>query len=101
MVAGVSFDGQHRLIERCLDVGDRVRIVREPDNPHDDCAVAVTLTDRRNMGQVPHTDSEDVSRCVEDGGYFVATMKKILTGGHVPVPVIVLEFHRHDDPSST
>ena len=95
MTAGVNFENRHRIIERCLNVGDRVRIVPEPDNPHDE-SVAVTLVDGRKIGYVPRTDSEDVSGCIDDGGYYVATVKKILTGGRVPVPVIVVEFYRPD-----
>ncbi len=96
MVAGINFDGRYRIIERYLNVGDRVRIVPEPDNPHDECAVAVTLADGRKIGYVPRNDSEDVSGCIDDGGYFVATVKKILTGGRFPVPVIMLQFYRPD-----
>src|SRR5262249_14676609 len=96
MIAGVGFEGRDRIIRRNLSVGDRVRIAPEPDNPHDDCAVAVTLTDGRKIGYVPRTDSEDVSGWIEDGAYYVATVKKILTGGRLPVPVIVLQFYRPD-----
>ena len=96
MVAGVQFEGRHRIIARSLNVGDRVRIVPEPDNPKDECAVAITLTDGRKIGYVPRTDSEDVSGCIDDGGYYVATVKKVLTGRDVPVPVIVLQFYRRD-----
>ena len=97
--------------EQCLNAGDRVRIVAEPGNPHDECAVAVTLVDGRKIGYVPRTDSEDVSGCIGDGGYYVATVTKILTGGRMPVPVILLQFYRpdqradiadlHPDPCST
>lgn len=76
MVVGVQFEGRYRIIERSLKVGDRVRVVPEPDNPHDECAAAVTLTDGRQIGYVPRTDSEDVSGCIDDGGYYVATVKK-------------------------
>jgi HIRAN domain len=96
MVAGVNFEGRHRIIDRYLNVGDRVRIALEPDNPHDECAVAVTLIDGRKIGYVPCTDSEDVTDSVGDGGYYVASVKKILTGGQFPVPVIVLQFYRPD-----
>ena len=96
LVAGVSFEGRHRTIERCLKAGDRVRILPEPGNPHDECAVAVTLADGRKIGYVPRTASGDVSGCIDDGGYYVAIVKKILTGGRVPVPVILLQFYRPD-----
>lgn len=96
MVAGVQFEGRHRIIARRLSVGDRVRITPEPDNPKDECAVVVTLTDGRKIGYVPRTDSEDVLGCIEDRGYYVATVKKILAGRSVPIPVIVLQFYRRD-----
>jgi hypothetical protein len=96
MVAGVSFHRRHRLVERYLNAGDRVRIVPEPTNRHDECAVAVTLADGRKIGYVPRTDSEDVSGCIDDGNYYVATVKKILTGGRLPIPVITLQFYRPD-----
>src|SRR4051812_24119274 len=41
MVAGVQFEGRHRLIERHLKVGDHVCIGSEPHNKFDDCAVAI------------------------------------------------------------
>jgi hypothetical protein len=69
---------------------------RRADNPQDDCAVAVTLTDGRRIGDVPRTDSEDVTGGLEDGGYSVATVKKILTGRRAPIPGIVLQFYRPD-----
>ena len=99
MVAGVAFHGHQRIIERCLNVGDRVRLAPEPDNPHDDCAVAVTLANGRKIGYVPRTDSQDVSGCIDDGQCYVATVKKILRGGHRPVPVIVVQFYRPDQLS--
>jgi HIRAN domain len=96
MVAGVHAEGRQRLVARRLNDGDRVQLVQEPDNRHDAFAVAVTLTDGRKIGYVPRTDSEDVTACIEDGGYYVATVKKILTAGRVPVPVVVLHFYRQD-----
>jgi hypothetical protein len=96
MVAGVSFDGRHRIIERCLSTNDRVKIVPEPHNSHDKYAVAITLTDGRKIGYVPRTESEDVSAYIDDGNYYVATVKKILSGGQFPVPVVTLRFYRPD-----
>jgi hypothetical protein len=96
MLAGVQFEGRQRLIERFVKVGDRVRIAAEPDNPHDECAVAVTLADGRKIGYVPRTDSDDVTGSIEDGGYYVATVKKILAGRRAPIPVILLQFYRPD-----
>jgi HIRAN domain len=96
MVAGVQFEGRDRIVKRSLKAGDRVRLRPEPDNPHDDDAVAVTLLDGRRIGYVPRRDSADVSDCLDLDDLYVATVKKILTGGRVPVPVIVVQFYRRD-----
>jgi hypothetical protein len=99
MVAGVHAEGRHSIVSRYLSVGDRVRLMPEPNNPHDDCAVAVTLNDGRIIGYVPRDDSDDIAGCIDDCGYYVASVKKILTGGRLPIPVIVVAFYRADQLS--
>jgi vacuolar-type H+-ATPase subunit E/Vma4 len=94
MVAGVHYEGRHNLVSRYLNIGDRVRLVPEPNNAYDSSAVEVTLSDGAVIGYVPRDDAEDVSGCIGNGGYYVARVKKILTGGRVPIPVIVAEFYR-------
>jgi hypothetical protein len=95
MVAGVSYEGRHRLIERHLNVGDRVELLQEPNNRHDENAVAVILTNGKKIGYVPRSDSVDVSDSIDMHPYYVATVKKII-GIRFPVPVIVLQFYRSD-----
>jgi len=95
MVAGVSYEGRHRLITRHLNAGDRVELLQEPNNRHDENAVAVILTNGKKIGYVPRNDSVDVSDCIDMHPYYVATVKKII-GIRFPVPVIVLQFYRSD-----
>ncbi len=95
MVVGVSYEGRHRLIERHLNVGDRVELLQEPNNRHDENAVAVILTNGKKIGYVPRSDSVDVSDCIDMYRYYVATVKKII-GIRFPVPVIALQFYRSD-----
>jgi hypothetical protein len=96
MVAGVHADNRRTIVSCYVNAGDRVLLRPEPDNPHDDSAVEVALIDGRMIGYVPRDDSEDVSGCLEDCRYYVAKVKKILTGGRIPIPVIVAEFYRAD-----
>jgi hypothetical protein len=95
MVAGVSFDGRHRLIEQHLNVRDRVKLLQEPNNRRDENAIAVTLTNGKKIGYVPRSDSEVLSSCIDAYNYYVATVDKII-GIHFPVPVIVVQFYRPD-----
>ncbi len=93
MLAGTRYEGRDVIINRSLKVGERVRLATEPDNPADESAVAVHLFDGRKIGYVPRSISQDVCGCVEDEDYhYVANVKKILTGGQFPVPVIVAKF---------
>lgn len=96
MVAGVAHEGRHRLVERCLRVGDRVLLRPDPNNRYDQFAVHVTLADGREFGYVPRFDSEDVHNCIAEGGYYIASIKKILEGRAFPTPVVILDFYRQD-----
>ena len=53
IVAGVSYEGRHRLIARHLNVGDWVVLLQEPNNRRDNYAVAVILTNGKKIGYVP------------------------------------------------
>lgn len=93
MIAGVHFDGRARTIKESVYVGDRVHLNRDAHNPRDEYAVAITVRDGRQIGYVPRTESQDVASCLDDHEYYVASIKKVLTGGHVPIPVVLLHFY--------
>jgi hypothetical protein len=96
MVAGVHAEGRPRIVSRYVNSGDRVQLVPDPNNAFDDNAVAVLLTDGQQIGYVPRDEADDVTGCIEGYRYYVAKVKKILTGGRVPIPVIIAEFYRDD-----
>lgn len=96
MVAGVHVEWRPDLISHSLNAGERVRLVPEPGNANNDHAVAVTLSDGQRIGYVPRDDSENVASSYRDCGYYVARVKKILTGGRAPIPVIVAAFYRDE-----
>lgn len=96
MVAGVHAEGRGLIVEKYVQPGDRVRLIPEPDNPFDEDAVIVALMDGQIIGYVPRTDSTDVSMTIGDGGYYVASVKKLLTRGSPIRPVVVVQFYRQD-----
>jgi len=49
-----------------MRVGDPLRLVREPDNPHDANAVRIEWNDRR-IGYVPRTDNAHLARQMDHG----------------------------------
>jgi hypothetical protein len=56
-VAGVTFEGRQRIIARCSD-GERLKLVREPDNRYDKGAIKVMRLNGQQLGYIP----QDVSR---------------------------------------
>lgn len=82
---GVSFrnkDGSPRqqLIRQCR-AGDRLRLVREPGNPHDPCAVAVQAPDGRQIGYLGGHLAHDIACEMDAGRRVSATISKITGGG--------------------
>lgn len=65
-LAGEQFDGRQATI-RELKVGTPLLFRREPDNPYDSCAVAVTTVAGRDIGYIPRRNSEWVSNVLDSG----------------------------------
>jgi hypothetical protein len=64
-VAGFPYHEGPRLIDR-LAVGGRLRLVREPDNPHDPLAVAIYHQDDR-IGYVPRERNRGIADRLDRG----------------------------------
>ena len=60
--------------------GDRVILIREPKNPHDENAVAVFREDGEQIGYLPRDNAEWVARVI-DGGKKVEAKIEWITGG--------------------
>ena len=66
-VAGVTYRPDALRLDR-FDVGRRVRLVPEPDNPHDPDAIAVRDADgRHQVGYVPRDATRRIRGCVDRG----------------------------------
>ena len=93
MVAGTTFQKRQDCCES-IDVGERVWLQREPDNPYDGNAILVKSKDLEVLGYVPRRLAADLapildSRCRQD-----AVVKKLLqtSRGHT-LPVIVARLY--------
>ena len=64
-VAGFPYHAGPKLIHRLI-VGDLLRLVREPDNPHDARAVAIYYEDDR-IGYVPRDQNHDIADQLDRG----------------------------------
>lgn len=95
MVAGVRYEGRPDVISKHANAGDVAFLARDRANPHSPHAVEVRLGNGMQIGHVPEEDAVDVAPYLGAGHPHSACIKKILTGGRVPIPVVIASvFHR-------
>lgn len=99
MVAGVQYDGRDEIIRDFMDSDDPNAIVylaRDSANEHSDNAVEVRLSDGQCIGYVPERDrmAREIAEYLDTGHKHLAFIKKILTGGRSPIPVVVAHILR-------
>ena len=72
-LVGVSFEDAQENIKRfgCADIGSYA-LIREPDNPHDSNAIAVSLGGVWHMGYVPKHIAKDLVPLMDEGRTFIA-----------------------------
>lgn len=96
MVAGSRYEGRPDVIERYARVAAPAYLVRDPNNRYSRNAVEVRTTSGHQIGFVPEEDAADVAPLLDAGHPYLAQIKKILTGGRYPIPVIIAEVYRKD-----
>jgi len=84
-VVGVTFrnsDGTKRqeLIPRCRP-GDPLRLLREPANPHDRCAIAVYTQGGRQLGYVGYHLSREIAAEMDADRQVAAEVVRVTGGG--------------------
>ena len=86
-VAGTSHSSVHAF-EADLSPGDRLRLQREPDNPHDSLAVLVLDGRRRKLGYIPRAKNEMLARLLDCGSEFSVTLtEKTWCGGWLKLDI--------------
>lgn len=82
-IAGVDLMPNGTSLVRELKTGDRVFLVREPNNPHDSNAIAVANEAGFRFGYIPARIAADVTRALEqdDGALSNAVVVEKLAEG--------------------
>lgn len=96
MIAGSRYEGRPALIDRYARAGAPATLVRDPNNSYSRNAIEVRTASGHQIGFVPEEDAADIAPLLDAGHPFLAHIKKILTGGRYPIPVIVAEAYRKD-----
>lgn len=88
-IAGVTFDGRQQFLA-ALHAGDRLRLVREPANPHDSHAVRVTTHDGRTLGYLRAPLAGRLAPSIDAGARYRAVVVAVTGGGDRPMGVNIL-----------
>lgn len=96
MVAGVWYEGRPEAIRQFAEPDQTVYLVRDRANAFSRNAVEVRLSNGMHAGYVPEELAADIAPLLNSGHRHSAHIKKILTGGRVPIPVIVASLYTHE-----
>ena len=96
MVAGVLYENRANAVEHFAAKGQRVFLVREPQNPHDSNAILVRLEKGYDIGYVPRAEAAALAKFLDLGFPHSATITKILQGRRAPIPVVDADIYGKD-----
>jgi hypothetical protein len=96
MVAGTRYEGRSKIIRDSVDEGDSVTLVRDPGNAHSRNAVEVVISGGEQIGFVPEEDAQDLAPLLDSGHKYTAHVKRLLTEGRSPIPVVFASVYRAD-----
>jgi hypothetical protein len=96
MVAGCRYEGRPGVIRAHAEPDDIAFLIRDRGNRYSRNAVEVRLSNGMQAGFVPEEHAVDMAPLLDTGHKHRAYIKKILTGGRAPIPVIVADLFLPD-----
>ena len=94
LVAGVKFEGNPGVVRYYANPGDDVLLVRNRESEKSPNAVEIRLRNGMQIGYVPGEDAKEIASLMDQGYRHRASIKKILTGGRTPIPVVSVHIFR-------
>lgn len=97
MVVGIRHKEERREACDALDEGDRVWLVREPDNVHDRNAIMVKNDEGDELGYVPREVAADLASILDDSARQDAIVKKLIeTSRGWVIPVVLVKLYSRE-----
>jgi hypothetical protein len=93
-VMGVTYENR-QVVVALLTEGERLSLIRDPENPFDRYAVKVVRWDRQQIGFLDRELAAIIAPKMDMyGGTFIATVKSV-TGGYYPGSIlgVVIRFY--------
>lgn len=94
IVAGTRDLERSTHIARYAFEGDEVLLVRDPKNARSRSAIIVRLLAGFDIGYVPELEARTMAPHVDENLPYIATVNRVVRGGHAPIPVITADFFR-------
>ena len=86
-VVGVTYEGRQSIVA-LLKVGEKVLLVREPNNPHDNNAIKVIRQNGQCFGFISRSGAASLASRFDEYGKPVEAIVKSITGGNFPSGVL-------------
>ncbi len=106
MIVGTRFNGGADVILSELNPGEKISLVREPDNPYDKRAIMVIDEDERKVGYIPRHQNSILSSLMDAGKYVYGIVAEPRErdvppsqGGAVWIKLYMREYAMPDDLS--
>jgi hypothetical protein len=93
MVAGVRYEGRPMVIDKFAMPGDTTFLIRDRNNVYSRNAIEVRLSNGMNVGYVPEKHAVEIAPLLDTRYKHHAYIKKMLTGGRTPIPVVVTSLY--------
>ncbi len=93
-VAGTTHVEDESVFEE-LEQGDRLILIREPDNRFDDNAILVFDEKKRKLGYIPEKDNVVFARLMDAGKYLTAKVEFIIPKGsfrQISISIHLVDF---------
>ena len=101
-IAGITFNGRQRFVPY-LNVGDHLRVVREPNNEYDSNAIAIYDKHQNQLGYIGKNVAASLAPRMDEGEIVDVTVSNITGGGDyafgVNIHVCIAEKNHNDDQS--
>jgi len=76
-IAGSFYVNDIEELVENIDIGSKLKFVREPDNEYDKLAILVKDPEGNKLGYVPREDNSILARLMDAGKWIYGTVKKI------------------------
>ena len=93
-VAGIRYRENIDELIKKMKVGDRVILVREPENEYDDLAIMIQSEDKEKIGYVPRVNNEIPARLMDAGMSLCGKISRIkeMEGGEYPWDALSIDM---------